>query len=46
VKTSGNKFRRLVEYRLVVGSTETGELDRHSKVTVGKVTRRLHRELK
>jgi hypothetical protein len=44
VETSGNKLRRLVEYRLIPCSTgsktmETGELGQHSKVTEEEMTR-------
>jgi hypothetical protein len=37
---------RLVEYRLVPCSTETGELGGHSKVIEEEMTRRLHSDLK
>jgi hypothetical protein len=41
VKVSGNRLR-LLEYRLVPCSTETGELGLHSTVTEEEMTRRLH----
>jgi hypothetical protein len=44
VKTSGNRLRRLIEYRLVLGSTETGELGRHFKAKEEEMTG-LHSDL-
>jgi hypothetical protein len=44
-ETSGNGLR-LVEYQLVLCSTQTGGLGRHSKVNQEEMTRRLHSDLK
>jgi hypothetical protein len=51
VETSGNRLRRLVEYRLVpcrkeARTTEAGELGQHSKMIEEEMTRRLHSDLK
>jgi hypothetical protein len=49
VKTSGNRLRRLFEYRLVPYSRDwrirIGELGRHSEVIEEEMTIRLHSDL-